>query len=184
MGECDRYKNYISDYLDNTLDPTTHKEFEKALKSSVDLQKMTNKVSMLRSSLKNLSYQTCSDDFSLKLRERIHTESEPVISRQNMVRLSFAFSFIVIVAFAVFSLNSYFDSTEDFGPVQKSADYQNQTPSPSSNPASGNNNDAIVKDDVVDIKTKGSQEALQDSSRVKKNNRNQDSSIKQVDQQK
>jgi hypothetical protein len=183
MGECDRFKNYISDYLDNTLDPTTHKEFEKALRNSGDLKRMTHKVSILRSRLHNLSYQTCSDDFSLKLRERIHTESEPVISKQNMVRLSFVFSFIVIVAFAIFSLNNFLDSTETTLPVQKSSGFQNQSTSPSSNPASGNNNNAFVKDDEVEVKTKDSQETLQDSSGVKPG-RTPESKLKQIDQQK
>ncbi len=32
MGDSDRMKNYISDYLENSLDPSTHKEFEDALK--------------------------------------------------------------------------------------------------------------------------------------------------------
>ena len=32
MGDCDRMKKYISDYLENNLDPTTRKQFEKNLK--------------------------------------------------------------------------------------------------------------------------------------------------------
>ena len=31
MGECDRFKPFISDYLEKNLDPTTHQKFEKAL---------------------------------------------------------------------------------------------------------------------------------------------------------
>ncbi len=179
MGECDRFKNYISDYLDNTLDPTTHNEFEKALKSSADLQRMTNKVSSLRSSLKNLSYQTCSDDFSLKLRERIHTEPEPIVSRKNMVRLSFAFSFVIIIAFATFSLTNLLNSTGSETPVQKTSDYQDQsTPSPASS-----TKNPVIKDGEVEINTKNSQEALLDSSRTKPT-RNPDSRRQQVDQEK
>jgi len=74
MGESDRLKYYISDYLDNILDPAIHIEFEEALKSSTDLRNITYKVSTLKLYLNNLSNQTCSNDFSLKLRERIHTD--------------------------------------------------------------------------------------------------------------
>jgi hypothetical protein len=183
MGECDRYKNYISDYLDNTLDPTTHKEFEKALKNSADLQKMTNKVSQLRVQLKKLSYQTCSDDFSLKLRERIHTKPEPLISKKNVVRLSFAFSFVAIIAFTTFSLTNFLDSTEMDVPIQKNSGYQDQSPVPSSNPTSSTNNSAFENDGEIEVNIKSSQDALKDSSRTKLS-KNPDSRKKQVDQQK
>ena len=185
MGESDRLKNYISDYLDNTLDPTTHKEFEKALNSSADLRTMTHKVSVLKSHLNSLSNQTCSDDFSLKLRERIHTEPQPVISRQNLVRLSFAASFVLVLVIATFSLTDFSDSTEVGPPDQKTSDYQNQILNPTtSNPVSGNNNNVIDKDSELEIKTKTSRETLKDSTRTKKINKNRELRIQQVDKQK
>jgi hypothetical protein len=94
MGDSDRMKNYISDYLENSLDPSTHKEFEDALKRSPELRSMSDRMAILSTRLNNLKYRKCSDDFSLKLRKRIHTSSEPLISRQNMVRYSFAASFV------------------------------------------------------------------------------------------
>jgi len=178
MGECDRLKHYISDYLDNTLDPSTHKEFEEALKNSTDLKSMTHRVSVLKSQLNNLPNQTCSENFSLKLRERIHTEPQPVISRQNMVRLSFAASFVLILVIATFTLNNFSDSDEIGPAVQKSSESPNQTP----NPVSGNNNKVIANDsDELDVKTKKSQETYQDSTRT---NKSKDTPYQQVDDQK
>jgi len=185
MGESDRLKHYISDYLDNSLDPTTHNEFEEALKNSSDLKNMTHKVSVLKSQLNNLPNHTCSDDFSLKLRERIHTEPQPVISRHNLVRLSFAASFVLILVIATFSLNNFSDSTEVGPPNQKTSDYQNQTPNPVSNPVSSNNNNVTVNNsDELEVKTKSSQEMHQDSTRTNKKHKNQDMLYQQVDDQK
>lgn len=183
MGECDRYKNYISDYLDNTLDPTTNKDFEKALKSSADLQKMTQKVSVLKSSLKSLPYHTCSEDFSVKLRERIHTEPEPIISRRNVVRLSMAFSFVVIVAFATFSLTNFSESNESNIPIQNNSGVQDQSTSGAPNPASGSNTNPFFEGGEVEVNTKSSHDASKDSSRVK-NTRIPERRPQQVDQKK
>jgi len=130
------------------------------------LQKITQKVSVLKTGLGNLSNKTCSDDFSLKLRERIHTGPQYIISKQNVVRISFAFSFVVIMVFATLSLNIFSDSPELDTSIQKSSEFQNQTANPAPNPVSGNNKNTFNKEEVIDVKTKGSQETYQDSTRI------------------
>ena len=106
MGDSDRMKNYISDYLEDSLDPSTHKEFEEAMKRSPELRTMTDRVAAVSTQLNNLKNHKCSDDFSVKLRERIHSTSQPVISRQSIVRYSFAASFIIILVIATLTITN------------------------------------------------------------------------------
>ena len=183
MGECDRFKPYISDYLENNLDPSTQQEFEKALKRSADLLILTNKVRNLKTHLGKLSHIKCSDDFSLTLRERIHTNPEPVINRQRVIRYSFAGTIVLVLAVAIISLSNMSDSTESPLPVQGTSDLQINEPNPVSNPVSGPNQNLFRDNSEVEIKTKMTQQVIEDSSGVKQlpDKRKDDPYMKRVD---
>ena len=163
MGDCDRMKHYISDYLENRLDPTTQKEFEEALKNSPQLRSMIHNISNITSRLKNLTYYKCSDDFSLKLRERIHTTSEKSPSRKYLVRYSFAASFIVVLIIIAFSVINLSNSPETAPDFQGNSNLRIQNTNPGSNPVSGNKVNTFVKDDEMNIRTKSAQDVISDS---------------------
>ncbi len=167
MGDCDRLKHYISDYLENGLDPATRKEFKDALEKFPELTSMTNRARVLSSKLKNLNYYSCSEEFQLKLREKIHTPSKSVISRQNIVRYSFAFSMVIILFIVTFSMITGSDSPELNPVVPGNSDFQIKMANPVSNPLSGNNVNSLVNDDNgINIKTKTAQDMVVDSSRI------------------
>jgi hypothetical protein len=176
MGDSDRMKNYISDYLENSLDPSTHKEFEDALKRSQELRTITDRVSAVSRHLSNLKNHTCSDDFSVKLREKIHTTSGPLISRRNIVRYSFAASFVIILVIATFAITYLMsDSPENSPTLQGST--QN------ANPVSADEQtDPLVDEGDLDINAKPNQNALSDSSRVLPEEKKNNPKIKYVDQ--
>jgi hypothetical protein len=184
MGDSDRMKNYISDYLENSLDPSTHKEFEDTLKRSPELRSMTDRMAALSTRLNNLKYHKCSDEFSLKLRERIHTSSEPLISRQNIVRYSFAASFVIILVIATFTITNLSSESPDTTPdLQGSTESPVKNPNPVSNPVSpGNNAKTAVKDGEVNIGTKSPQQAVSDSVRLQQEEKKSEPAIKYVDQ--
>jgi hypothetical protein len=186
MGECDRLKSYISDYLENSLDPSSHQEFENALKNSVELRALTNRVRGLKSHLGNLTSYSCSDDFSLKLREKIHSTPQPVLSRQMMVRFSFAASFIIILVVVFITLNNLPDSRESSLPVQRTSNLQYETPNPVSNPAASSNPDILKNDGETEVNTKTTQQIFDDSSKVYQlpDSRQDEPLIKHVDQKK
>ena len=166
MGDCDRMKHYISDYLENRLDPTTHKEFEETLKNSPELRSMTQNISNLTSRLNNFTYYKCPDDFLLKLRERIHTTSEISPSRKSLVRYSFAASSIVVLIIIAFSVIDLSNSPETAPDFQGNSDLRIQSTNPVSNPVTGNNVNSFVKDDEMNIRTKTVQDAISDSIRT------------------
>jgi hypothetical protein len=185
MGDCDRLKHYISDYLENGLDPATQKEFDDALEKLPELKVMTNRARIMSSELKNLNYYSCSEDFQLKLREKIHTQPESVISKQNIVRYSFAFSVVIILFIVTFSMMNASDSPELNPLVPENSDFQIKTTDPVPNPLSGNKVKSLVNDDNgVAIKTRPVQNIVADSSRIydKSGSRKDIPPIKQVDQ--
>lgn len=183
MGDSDRMRNYISDYLENSLDPSMHKEFEDALKKSPKLRSMTDNLTTLSTHLSSLKYHNCSDNFSVKLRERIHTSSEPLISRQTMIRYSFAASFVIILVIATFAItNLLSDSSDITPPLQGSAGSPANTTNPAKSPVLGNKEDAIVKEsEELDIGTKSSRTAAGDSVKSQYDKKNRPA-INQVDQ--
>ena len=181
MGECDRFKPFISDYLENNLDPSTHQEFEKALNNSAELQSMTDRVRILKSQLGNLTRFSCSDGFSLNLREKIHTRPQPFINKQKMVRLSLALSFVAVLAVVFISLSN---SPETQAPVQGTSDLKIESSNPVSNPVSGSNPGIFKRDDELDVNTKITQQAVDDSTKLNPlpDRKKDDPYIKRVDQ--
>jgi hypothetical protein len=165
MGNWDRMKFYISDYLENSLDPTMQKEFEKALESSPELRSQLQKVSALKFRLNNLSQYQCSSDFSLKLRERIHRSPQSVLSRPSILRYSFAASLVIILAISIVFIYNSSDVQESVPVVKSGTEFQTDQSNPASNPVSGNKVNSFISDEEMDIKTKSSQKTLADSTR-------------------
>ena len=169
MNHRDRIKNYISDYLENSLDPSTQKEFEDALENSPELRSMTKRILILSNRLSNLKYYHCSDEFTVKLRERIHSSPESFVSRQNFVRYSFAASFIIILIAAILTLTNLSsdspgtipDSQGEFqGPMNHSSPASNQLPAKEIN--------TIIDNSEMDVGTKSNPNVVGDSLNIQK----------------
>jgi hypothetical protein len=183
MGHSDRLKNYISDYLENSLDPSTHKEFEDALKRSPELRSTTGKMTTLSTRLSNLKYHKCSDEFTIKLRERIHTSSEPFISRQNIVRYSFAASFVIILILAIFTITNLSSESPEITPdLQGTSEGPMNNTNPVSNPVSGNEANTFIDNEELDVGTKSNPNVVSDTTDVKQEKNNNKPAIKYVDQ--
>ncbi len=102
MGDCDRMKKHISDYLDQSLDPTTKQEYEQSLKNSAELGSLTRNVEQVRTLLGSLETRHCSDDFNVRLRERIlHSQEQTVRDpfKRYALSISFAAIFVLVIVF-------------------------------------------------------------------------------------
>ena len=100
MGDCDRMKKHITDYLEHTLNPSTQKEFEQVLGKDDHLKKITSEVGRITNILGNLQSLRCSYSFNVKLREKILLnrklpEKDPV--KKYVLSISFAAIFILIL---------------------------------------------------------------------------------------
>jgi len=183
MGHSDRLKNYISDYLENSLDPTMQKEFEDELRNSPDLRSITGRITTLSTRLSNLKFHKCSDEFSIKLRDRIQTSSEPFISRQNIIRYSFAASFVIILIVAIFTLTNLSSESPEITPgFQGASEGPMNNASPVSTPLSGNEANTFIDDGELNVGTKSNPNIVNDSTKVQQENNKNKPPIKYVDQ--
>ena len=183
MGDWDRQKHHISDYLEGNLDNSTRNEFEKEISKNDELKKVTGRVEKLSHMLKNLPEHKCSDDFNQKLRERIHNESSSKLDTIPIKKISFALSFAVLLVLVVFSFNTFIGNEEpannlpestNVEPNQSDPGYQNKLQSPKQVQASSRQ---------VDVKTIQENEATSDSLSRKNLKKIQDQdNIKQVDE--
>ena len=166
MGECDRFKPFISDYLENNLDPSTLQQFEKALETSGELQSLTRRVRQLKLHLNNLDRVSCSADFSMRLRERIHTVPQPLFRRPGFMRLSLAFSLVVVLAVALISLMNMSDSPDPSLPYKGNTNFKIEEVNPVSNPSSPNNPALFKNDSQLDVKTRSNPGTAVDSTKI------------------
>jgi hypothetical protein len=183
MGDWDRLKHHISDYLEGNLDNSTRKEFEEEISRNDELKKVTGRVEKLSHMLTNLPEYKCSDDFNQKLRERIHNQSSSKLDNIPIKKISFAISFAVLLVIVVFSFNTFTGSDDPANNLPESSNiesnqsdpgYQNKVQPPSQVRASSRQ---------VDVKTIQDNEAASDSLSRKNLKKIQDQdNIKQVDE--
>lgn len=180
MGDWDRLKNHISDYLEGNLDNSTRKDFEAEIEKNSDLGKVTKRVEKLSNILTNLPEYKCSDDFNQKLRERIHQESSNKTASIPIKKYSFAFSFVVLAVIVIFTINTFTGQDDPVNNMPESSNIQTDPvyQSPSQSPV--NNQPGSQP---VDLKTMPDDQAVTDSLSRKqmKKLQNQDN-IKQVDE--
>jgi cytoskeletal protein RodZ len=163
MGNCDRMKKHISDYIEGTLDPTTRKEFEKNLEIFPELNTITKNISILSSILHKLPSQKCSDEFMVNLRERIHFGPKNVVATSMIKKYSYAVSFLVLIIISVLGVNSIFLQQDDSGGIQAPADYHIDVSEPPSQvPIKASSKISPSKDNLSN-KSNDSQPAITDS---------------------
>ena len=100
MMNCDKAKQLLSDYLDNTLEPGVKKEIDDFLKSSEECNKIFDDAKLLQSQLKSLPGIVPSEEFEINLRNRIIELNNTGIKQAafNKKGFSLAFSGVVLVA--------------------------------------------------------------------------------------
>jgi hypothetical protein len=165
MGNCDRMKKHISDYIEGTLDPTTRKEFEKNLEIYPELNTITKNISILPSILHQLPSQKCSEQFMVNLRKRIHSSSKSPVTKISLKKYSYAISFLVLLIIAVFGVNSIFLQKDDSSGIQEPTDYQIDFTEPNQIPIKSNINNSPNNDNTI-IKTKDTQTVITDSLKI------------------
>lgn len=95
----DRYQfeGYISEYIENKLSISKRKEFEQFLLKNPESKEMVESVRSTISQLKHLPVVKTSDDFMVKLKERVASQSD-VIPAQQETRRPLIFGFTPLTA--------------------------------------------------------------------------------------
>jgi len=134
MTDCDKVNEYISDYIEKRLSPNLKTELDNHFQLCASCRLVMERIPKVQSLMSNLISVHCSDNFNLKLREKIaNSENEPFVSRDSVKKLSYAFSFAIFVLLIVFGFNFFnqvdSDSNNILPQVQKQESVNPSTPS-------------------------------------------------------
>jgi len=162
MGDCDKMNKHISAYIENTLDPSTRAEFDKDLEKYPQFRKTAGQVLKLSSRLEKLPDQKCSENFMIKLREKINTEPARNTVAINVKRYSFAFSFIILAIIAVFSINRLLNKEESVSSFPPENEMQVSPSSVTNRPGNTNVGDYSGEGEM-EVKTQAESNAVKDS---------------------
>ena len=180
MGGCDRFKPHFSNYIEKKLDPEITAEMDQHLNNCEKCNKIIHQLYELQSVMAGLPVKKCSEDFNLKLHQRIQSASDRKTSTIKIRRYSYAFSFAVLGLVAAFFITNLMDQKDDIGnnPTMQSYSVDPEPVVP----------DITVDNEVkdqgeFDIKTKSTSEFVSDSS-GKKNSDIENPNIKYVGQEK
>ena len=164
MGDCDKFKQYISDYLEGNLDSTTRKEFEEAMEENKELSEMTTRMKEIRVLLNKLPAKKCSDDFTANLHRKIHSSSsQSRLPVTPLKKYSYAFSFAVLAVIIIFSVNMFDGTESSVNDLPESSNIERQDQSPAIQRPTQPVSNSRLNDKEVDIKTVDEQKTVADS---------------------
>jgi len=182
MIDCDKVKGFISDYIEKRLTPGLKTELDTHFQQCPNCKLVLERIPKVKSLMSNLKSVKCSDDFNLKLRERITGNlNEPMISRSSFKKVSYGFSFALIVVVTVFGFN-FFNQAETNNDVLL-PQVQKQESTIPSNPSYQNvqqTSTNYTQTEELDVRTKDSEGMYSDSAKTKSPDV-KDSRVKYVD---
>lgn len=122
MINCDKMKELMSDYLDNTLDSETRKSVEAHLQEDAACRKVYEDAKAIKGSMQNLPSISVSEDFHARLRTRIveenNADANPIRNKRRT--LSFAFTGTIASAallFFIFTQNAEINNEGSVDPI-------------------------------------------------------------------
>jgi hypothetical protein len=182
MIDCDKVKEFISDYIEKRLTPGLKKELDNHFKQCPDCQLVLERIPKVQSLMSNLTPVKCSDDFNLKLRKKIASNlNEPMISRSSFKKVSYGFSFALFIFVIIFGFN-FFNQAENEADVLLPQVQKQESTNPS-NPAYQNvqqTSTNYTQTEELDVRTKDSDGIYSDSAKTKSPDV-KDSRVKYVD---
>lgn len=169
MIDCDKVKEYVSEYLEKRLTPGLKTELDNHFQNCPDCKSVLERMPKIQSLMSNLEPIKCSDDFNLKLRERIAGNlNESMISTSSFKKVSYGFSFALIIIVTVFGFN-FFNQAETNNDVLL-PQVQKQESTIPSNPSKQNFQQAstnLTQTEELDVRTKDSEGIYSDSAKTK-----------------
>lgn len=169
MIDCDKVKEFISDYIERRLTPGLSAELKNHFQECADCNMVLERMPKVQSLMSNLTSIQCSTDFNLKLRERIaNSQNESLISSGSVKKVSYGFSFAIFILALVFGFN-FFNQTEPstnftFPQVQKQ---ETTGPSNSLNNNVHQTSGNLTQTEEMDVRTKDSDGTYVDSAKTK-----------------
>lgn len=171
MGGCYSLRKYISDFLENKLEPELRTTIENHLKLCPKCQHTVKSLGYIQDHLSKLQRHQCSDGFTRKLQDRIHSPQRSVPVSFSVRKFSYAFAGVLIVFLSIYTVQWINNQPEEV-----------IIPASSVIESTGNEEEAITNANQqdVNIKTKEAVAGQDDSLKTRENSNGR---IKYVDQQ-
>ena len=182
MADCDRVKVHVSDYLENQLSPQLKKEFQSHLKSCAECKIIVEQVHVLKSLLAKSTQIKCSDDFNLKLRQKIsESDGKSYVTNSRIKQISFGFSFAAVVFLVFFGMNFFTDNESNVNiPAAQVQSKEIDTPPSGSSQLVNHSAPNVIASEEFEVKTKNSDGSVTDTTNDNKP-KEKDDRIKYVD---
>ena len=169
MTDCDKVMEFISDYIERRLTPGLKTELDNHFQQCPDCKLVLERIPKVQSLMSNLDSVYCSDDFNLKLRERIAgNQNESIVSSGSFKKVTYGFSFAIFVFVIVFGFN-FFNQAEPDSDILL-PQVQKQESTVPSNPTNQNVQQAstnLTQTEELDVRTKESEGIYSDSAKTK-----------------
>lgn len=167
MIDCDKVKEYISDYIEKNLSPNLRSELDSHFRVCEKCNVLLQRLPKIQSLMQNLNTIKCSDDFNLRLRNRIiNNENDPLISKEIFRKTSYGLSFAMVVIFAVVGFN-FFNGTESESGII-SPQVQIQESNNPSDPLVNKTSSNLTQTEEMEVRTKDAEGIYSDSSKTNK----------------
>jgi putative zinc finger protein len=169
MTDCDRVMEFISDYIEKRLTPGLKTELDNHFQQCPDCKLVLERIPKVQSLMGNLASVKCSEDFNLKLREKVAgNQNESMISSGSFKKVTYGFSFAIFIFAIVFGFN-FFNQADTAADIQL-PQVQKQEAIVPSNTAHQNIQQAstnLTHTDELDVRTKESEGIYSDSAKTK-----------------
>ena len=169
MTDCDKVMEFISDYIERRLTSGLKTELENHFQQCPDCKLVLERIPKVQLLMSNLGPVHCSDDFNLKLRERIAgNQNESMVSNGSFKKVTYGFSFAIFVFVIVFGFN-FFNQAEPDSDILL-PQVQKQESTVPSNPTNQNVQQAstnLTQTEELDVRTKESEGIYSDSAKTK-----------------
>jgi predicted anti-sigma-YlaC factor YlaD len=104
MGSCYNSRKYISDFLENKLEPELRATVENHLKACPECMRSAKNIGYLQNRLTNLRRYQCSEDFTLKLQQRIQSPNRNISFSLPVRKFSYAFTVILVIFLSIYTI--------------------------------------------------------------------------------
>ena len=169
MTDCDKVKEHISDYIEKRLSPNLKSELENHFQICTDCQLKVERIPQVKTMMGNLISVKCSDNFNLRLREKIaKNDTNPIVSRDSIKKLSYGFSFAMIILLMVFGFNFFSQADSDSNVnLPQVLNQESITPSNQVSPNIQNASSNLTQTEEFSVRTKDAEGVYSDSTKEK-----------------
>jgi len=178
MVDCDSILEHVSDFLEKRLSPQIKREFESHINNCSKCKLIVERVPRVQSLLFNTAKIQCSDNFNLRLRQRLaESTNKPFYANINMRQVSYGFSFAVVIFLAFLGFNMFTGADSGINnPVRQAQIQKMNSPTATTNSLSAEYKPV----EELEVKTKNSETTAIDSTKDRRSEDLKDK-IKYVD---